>query len=56
MSANFMLARPIKVSKPNETKNIDNKLACIELKFGLNVDYGLFLENLMYTNIFLHLP
>ena len=28
-------------------KNIDNKLACIELKFELNVDYGLFLESLM---------
>ena len=43
-------------TKRNETKNIDNKLACIELKFGLIVDYGLFLENLMYTVMFLHLP
>ena len=43
-------------SKRNETKNIDNKLACIELKFGLNVDYVLFLETLMNTIMFLHLP
>ena len=43
-------------TKRNETQTIDNKLACIELKFGLNVDYGPCLENLMYTIMFLHLP
>ena len=35
-------------------QNIAVKHACIELKFGLNVDYRLFFE--MHISIFLHLP
>ena len=35
-------------------QNISVKHACIELKFGLNVDYRLFFE--MHISIFLHLP
>ena len=35
-------------------QNIAVKHACIELKFGLNVDYRLFFE--MHVSIFLHLP
>ena len=35
-------------------QNIAVKHACIQLKFGLNVDYRLFFE--MHISIFLHLP
>ena len=35
-------------------QNIAIKHACVELKFGSNVDYRLFIE--MHISIFLHLP